>query len=139
MEKPTEAEALRIEYLDLLKTIYATCLTGLTRAKAHMVGTSLGFLITQCALLGALFFLGDMGVVAILVIVVLLTLWWFSTFTKEKAIHEEMKRENEAMKKRLKSIEREYSILTGTDIRQTLQVQRFTGPSMNCSKSAAHK
>jgi hypothetical protein len=91
-----------------------------------MVGTSLGFLITQCALLGALFFLEDMGVVAILVIVVLLTLWWFSTFTKEKAIHEEMKRENEAMEKRLKSIEREYSILTGTDIRQT-----FTGTEVH--------
>jgi hypothetical protein len=119
MEKSAEAEALRVEYRDLSKTVYATCLTGLTRAKAHMVGTFLGMLVTQGAFLGALFFLEDTGVVVMFIIVGLLTLWWFSTFTKEKAIHEQMKREYETIEKRLKSIEREYFALTGTEIRET--------------------
>jgi hypothetical protein len=119
MEKPAEAEALRVEYLDLHKTMYATCLTGLNKAKAHMAGTFLGMLVTQGALLGALFILEDKGVVAIFVIVVLLTLWWFSTFKKEIAVHEEMKRAYEAIGKRLSSIEREYLTLTGTEIRKT--------------------
>ena len=59
MEKLPEAEALRekfsevvalcVEYLDLMKTMYATCLMGLDKAKAHMVGTQFGFLVTQSA------------------------------------------------------------------------------------------
>jgi hypothetical protein len=89
MEKPAAAEALRVEYLDLVKTVCATCLTGLIRAKAHMVGMLLGFLVTQSALLGALFFLEDTGVVAVLVSVVLLTLWRFGKSAKEEAKHEE--------------------------------------------------
>jgi hypothetical protein len=35
-----------------LKTMYATCLTGIDRAKAHMVGTQLGFLVTKSAFFG---------------------------------------------------------------------------------------
>src|SRR5438067_13153155 len=80
-------------------------------------------------LFGSLFFMEDLeerAIVAILVIVVLATLWWFGTTNKEVAKHEEVKREYEAMEKRMKSIEREYSILTGTDIRQT-----FTGTGVH--------
>jgi hypothetical protein len=119
MEKPAEAEALRTEYLELHKTAFATCLTGLTKAKAHVTGTFLGMVVTQSALLGALYFLEDRGIIAILVIVVLLTLWWLSTFKKEKAAHEGMKREYDALEKRIKSIEREYQALTGTELRGT--------------------
>ncbi len=82
MERPTEAEALRAEYLDLLKIMYGTCLTGFSRAKAHLDVSFLGMLVTQGALFGALFFLEDLddsAIVAILVIVVLAALWWFST------------------------------------------------------------
>jgi hypothetical protein len=122
MEKPTEAEALRVEYLDLLKTMYGTCLTGFRRAKAHMDVSFLGMLVIQGALLGAIFFIEDLddrAIVAILVIVVLATLWWFSTVNKELAVHEEVKHEYEAMEKRMKSIEREYMALTGTELRGT--------------------
>lgn len=75
------------------------------------MGTFLGMVVTQSALLGALYFLEDTAIIAILVIVVLLTLWWLSTFTKEKAVHEEMKREYEALEKRMKSIERELTYI----------------------------
>jgi hypothetical protein len=126
MEKPTEAEALRAEYLELTKTMWVTCLKGIRRAKAHMVGTFLGMLVTQSALLGALYFLEDTAVIAILVIVVLLTIWWFGTTTKEEAIHEEVKIEYAAMEKKMKSIEREYFALTGTELRGT-----FTANEIN--------
>jgi hypothetical protein len=131
MEKPADAEALRAEYLELTKTMWVTCLKGIRRAKAHMVGTFLGMLVTQSALLGALYFLEDTAINAILVIVVLLTLWWLSTFTKEKAVHEGMKREYNALEKRMKSIEREYLALTGTELRGTFtatEVQQAFDP-----------
>jgi hypothetical protein len=85
MEKPTEAEALHVEYLDLLKTMYGTCLTGISRAKAHMDVSFFGMLVTQGALLGSIFFIQDLddrAMVAILVIVVVATLWWFRTVNK---------------------------------------------------------
>jgi hypothetical protein len=47
------------------------------------------------------------------------TLWWFATVNKELAKHEEVKREYEAMEKRKESIEREYTALTGTKIRDS--------------------
>lgn len=122
MEKPADAEALRTEYLDLLKIMWVTCLTGIRRAKAHMDVSFLGMLVTQGALLGAIYFLEDLddrAIVAILVIVVVATLWWFSTVNKELSVHEEVKHEYEAMEKRMKSIEREYMALTGTELRGT--------------------
>lgn len=122
MEKPTEAEALRAEYLDLLKIMYGTCLTGASRAKALLNVSPLGMLITQGALFGALFFLDDLDdrtIIAILVIVVLAALWWFRTANKELAKHEEVKRIHEENEKLLKSIEREYRDLTGTELRGT--------------------
>jgi hypothetical protein len=120
MEKSADAEALCVEYLQLMKIMYATCLTGFKRAKAHLDVSFLGMLVTQGALIGALYFVDDLeerAIIAILIIVVLATLWWFSTLNKEVAKHEEVKREYEAMEKRLKSIEREYLALTGTEIR----------------------
>jgi hypothetical protein len=65
MEKPTEAEALRVEYLDLLKIMYATCLTGFSRAKAYSDVSFFGMLVTQGALFGALFFVEDLGANAV--------------------------------------------------------------------------
>jgi hypothetical protein len=98
MEKPADAEALRAEYLDLLKIMWVTCLKGIRRAKAHMVGTFLGMLVTQGALFAALFFVENLdakavAAVFVFVIVSLLTLWWFGTTTKEEAVHEEVKHE----------------------------------------------
>jgi hypothetical protein len=96
MKTPTEAEALRAEYLDLLKIMWVTCIKGIRRAKAHMVGTFLGMLVTQGTLFAALFFIEDLdakSVAAVIVIVSLLTLWWFGTTTKEEAVHEEVKDE----------------------------------------------
>jgi hypothetical protein len=119
MEKPTEAEALRIEYLELMKTFYDTCLTGLNKAKAHMAGTLLGMLVTQSALLGALLFLEGNGVVVILVAVGALTYWWFRRSRKEWAKHKEMKGVYEKLEMRKTSIERKYFDLTGVDIQQT--------------------
>jgi hypothetical protein len=60
VEKPSEAEALRVEYLDLLKIMYATCLTGFNRAKAYLDVSFFGMLVTQGALFGALFYLDDL-------------------------------------------------------------------------------
>jgi hypothetical protein len=117
--KSSKADALRVEYLDNLKIVYTTCLTGLKKTKAHMVETMLGFLITQSALLGSLYFIENRGIVAILFLVVLLTFWWHRTTMKEVAKHKEAKDQHEAIRKRLESIEREYFALTGTDIRQT--------------------
>jgi hypothetical protein len=120
MEKPADADALRVEYLELLKIMYGTARTGFNRVKAHMDVSFFGMLITQGALLGAFYFMDDLdqrAVVAILVIVVLATLWWFSTLNKELSKHEEVKREYEVMEKRLKCIEREYRDLTGTELR----------------------
>jgi hypothetical protein len=114
-----KADALRVEYLDNLKIVYTTCLTGLKKTKAHMVGTMLGFFVIQSALLGSLYFIENRGIIAILFLVVLLTLWWYRTTTKEVAKHKEAKDQYEAIGKRLESIEREYFALTGTDIRQT--------------------
>jgi hypothetical protein len=129
MEKSPRAEALRAEYLDLLKTMYGTCLTGFSRAKAHLDVSFLGMLVTQGALFGALFFMEDLddsAIVAILVIVVLATLWWFRTINKELTKHEEVKLLHEENEKLLKSIEREYRDLTGTELRGT-----FTADEIN--------
>ncbi len=84
-----------------------------------MVGTMLGFFVIQSALLGSLYFIENRGIVAILFLVVLLTLWWYRTTTKEVAKHKEAKDQYKVIGKRLESIEREYFALTGTDIRQT--------------------
>ncbi len=51
---------------------------------------------------------------------------WFSTVNKELAVHEEVKHEYEAMEERVKSIEREYVALTGTELRGT-----FTANEIN--------
>jgi hypothetical protein len=119
MEKATEAEALRFEYLDLLKTNYKTSLTGLNRAKGLMAGNLAALLVTQSALVGALF-LVDEGAVTILALVVAVALWWFWKCSKELKKHEAVKREYEEMDTRLKSIERQYFALTGTEIREAL-------------------
>jgi hypothetical protein len=125
MEKLSEADALRMEYLDIIQTVCGTCITGLRRAKAHMVGTFLGMLITMSAFFGALIFLEGVVMIATIVVAVLLTLWWMGTTRKEVAVHEDMKGTYEAMEKRLENIAREYSALTGTDIRDT-----FTTPEI---------
>jgi hypothetical protein len=128
MDKPTEAEALRAEYLELTKTMYATCLTGLDRAKAHMFGTFSGMLVTQGALFAALYFsdnLNTNAIVVVVVIVSLLTFWWSGTTTKEEAVHEGMKHEYEAQEERMKSIEREYMALTGTELRGTYTAEEI--------------
>jgi hypothetical protein len=119
MDKPTEAEALRDEYLDLWKIMYDTCLTGIKKVEAHMVGSMLECIVTQSALLAALLFLEVRGIVVIFIAVVLLTFWWFNKSQKEWAKHEEVDGTYKEMEQRLKSIEREYLALTGTDIRQT--------------------
>ncbi len=135
MEKPTEAEALRAEYLNLLKIMYGTCLTGFSRAKAHLNVSFLGMLISQGALFGAFFTMEDLddrAIVAILVIVaVLATLWWFYIMHKELAKHEKVKLIHEENEKLLQSIEHEYMALTGTELRGTFtanEVQQAFGP-----------
>jgi RecB family endonuclease NucS len=50
----------------------------------------------------------------------LAVLWWFRTVNTELSKHEDVKREYEAMEKKLTSLEREYKALTGTDVRGTL-------------------
>jgi hypothetical protein len=119
MEKPTEADALRTEYLSLLKTMYATSLTGFFRAKAFLVGNFAAGLVLNGALFGALF-LEDKGAVVMLVLVVAVAFWWFRKFMKEDAKHREVVQIQEADKKRLKDIEREYFALTGTEVREAL-------------------
>jgi hypothetical protein len=54
MEKSTEAEALRVEYLELLKIMYGTCLTGIERAKACLVGTGIGGIVIRSHLINTL-------------------------------------------------------------------------------------
>jgi hypothetical protein len=126
---PRQVEKLRAEYLDLLRILYGTGLTGFKRAKALLDVSFLGMLITQGALFGALFFmedLNDSAIVAILVIVVLAAFWWFRTVNKELAKHEEVKRIHTENEKLLKEIEREYLALTGTQLRGT-----FTANEVN--------
>jgi hypothetical protein len=138
MNKLTEAESLRAEYLDLLKTMYGTCLTGIDKAKAHMVGSTLGLIVTQNTLLGALFFLEDTGIIAILVLVSLLTFWWFGKTEKEEAKHLEAMRIHEGNKKRAESIKREYFALIGKELRGSFTTAEISRRWNHCSRSVVY-
>jgi hypothetical protein len=128
MEQSSRAAALRSEYVELLARMYGTALTGFERAKAYHAVTFFGMIITQSALFGALYFLDtldEMAVTAILTIVVLSALWWFYTIHKELSRHEDMKRANEALEKKMADIEQEYVALTKTQLRGTFTAREI--------------
>ena len=120
MEKLPEAEALRVEYLDLMKTTYGTSFIGLRRAKAHIVSTQLGFLVTMSAFYGALFFLEGAAMITTIIVSVLLTLWWVGKTMKEWVKNKRVMCEYEVIEKKAASIQCKYFALTGTDIRDAL-------------------
>jgi hypothetical protein len=119
MEKLTQAKVLRHEYLELMTVMFDTCLTGIDKAKAHMVGTLSGLIVTQCGLVAALLYLDGTAIIAMVLIVSALTLWWCGNTMKEWRKHKEMMSEYRAIDTRLESIKREYFALTGTDVHGT--------------------
>ena len=128
MKQSTKAEMLRNEYLDHMARMYGTALTGFERAKSYLDVSFLGMIVTQGALFGALFFLNDLdqrAVIAILMIVVAAAFWWFFTVNKELSKHEDMKRANEALKKKMADIEQEYYALTKTELRGTFTAREI--------------
>jgi NADH:ubiquinone oxidoreductase subunit 4 (subunit M) len=58
---PRQVEKLRAEYLDLLKIMYGSCLTGCKRAMAYSSVSFFGMLITQGALLGAMYLVNELS------------------------------------------------------------------------------
>ena len=82
--------------------MYGTCLTGIVRAEASFVGKSMGAIIVNGAVLAAAYFLEGGAQVAMILIAVALTAWWYRKVTNELAKHEEVKRihaENEKLLK----------------------------------------
>lgn len=123
-----EAETLLVEYMDVYKKAHATAMEGLNRARANLVGTHLGSVVTMSAYFGALFFLEGVAMVGVLLACTLLTLWWCGgKSAKEHAKHEQLDCEFEALKETMERIKREFYSLTGTEIVQTLNARYEEG------------
>jgi hypothetical protein len=119
MEKSPRTEALRAEYLELMKTWYDTCLAGIDRAKAQFVGLNAGGIVINSAIMGAVMFLEGDAQVAMLLIAVALSVWWIRSDMVENAKHKEAMRVYDEIGKRRSSIEHEYLALTDTELRGT--------------------
>jgi hypothetical protein len=118
-----EAETLLVKYVETHNKMYGMLIEGRNRARAQLVGTQVGFVVTMSAYFGAWYFLEGGAMVAVAVSAVLLTLWWYSGSVKEWKKHEQAMCECDALEKTRYRIQGEFSSLTGVDIFEVLKVR----------------